>query len=179
MPAIKFEKDKILLLKPVNIVNTEKKVRSQHFGGECIRYDIDFEDKDKNTSKAEFLCRAGTCSDFEVGVPRYVRVVWVAERGDATVEPCEPPGEKVAPVSKALPEKTSEVIDTRNTPAPNPYNVPVHGKAVAFAAGYAKDIKCAEIASRGWGVPVTDKDVEDVVRWTGMIATGMVDLMDF
>jgi len=179
MTAIKFEKDKVLLLKPIKIVNTQKEVKSQHFGGVCIRYDIDFEDKDKNTSKAEFLCRAGTCSDFEVGIPRYVRVVWVAERGDATIEPCEPPGERMAPQSKVLPEKTVETIDTRNTPAPNPFNVSVNGKAATYAMAYAKDIKMAEIAARGWNVPVTDKDIDDIVRWSGKLAIGITDNMDF
>lgn len=179
MPAIKFEKDKILLLKPTNIVNTGKKVNSKHFQGECIRYDIDFEDKDKNTSKAEFLCRAGTCSDFEVGIPRYVRVVWVAERGDATVEPCEPPGEKANTRNTALPEKTTETIDTRNTPALNPFNVSVNGKAATYAMAYAKDIKMAEISKRKVGSKVTDEDIEDVIRWGGKISMALTEQLDF
>ena len=178
MADIKFEKDQVLLLKPTSIKNTNKVVKSQHFGGDCIRYDLEFEDKNKATGKAEFLCRAGNCEDFQLGIFRYVKVSWLAGRGDATVEPCEPPGESSKPNLHKR-DREEAVIDTQTTPAPNPFNVSVNGRAATYAMAYAKDIKAAQIATRGASAEVTDADIEDVIRWSGKIAIGITENMDF
>lgn len=177
MPAIKFEKDQVLLLKPTKITNTGKPVHSTVMGGDCIRYDIEFEDKNKNTGKAEFLCRKSTCEDFVEGVFCYVKVLWLAGRGDATIAPCEPPGEQTRDVQRSQPKET-HIVDTRDTPRPNPFNVSVNGKATTYAMAYAKDILVAEIARRADGA-VTDSDIDRMVAWGAKIANSMTEQLDF
>lgn len=153
---IKFEKNRVYLLKPVNIIKTEKNVTTKN-KGTCIRYDISFVDKEGNTALCEWLCCTPENEDFTLNVFRYVRCLWLNDMG-VTIEPSEEPGN--------APSKQPSLSDN-DIPLHlcHQTSVPVGGMSYTFTMSYAKDLKVAEIAKQPEGYKVTANDIFDITQW--------------
>lgn len=137
-------------------------------------HNIFLQDKNGNTSRKEF-CSGNEVlppETFVIGVFQNIKCLKV----DAKADLIEPVLDDEARKREERLSMAHEIANGKNVPRGTSEDAPVYNKecnrALSMAMSYAKDLKVAEITMRGMNSVVSDKDVEDVIRWGKKINEG-------
>ena len=149
-------------------------------------YDVFLEGKEGKQVWGEFVTRDPedvARKTFVVGVIQYIRCGILSKLGTPEIEPAEEPGaglqQRIKPQTADL-DKSDQTAAQNNPDAPevNSYSIPVSGKSITFAMGYAKDILIQELANSG-AKEATEADLQRMIRNANTINNAIVERVSF
>jgi putative component of membrane protein insertase Oxa1/YidC/SpoIIIJ protein YidD len=167
--TLKLEKDKVYTLRIDEIKENVKCFNTKE--GQKCRHDITCSDKHGNSGIFEYCTFTPTADGFNQGAWQLVKCKFASDKGiEVTTVDDAPPQRQEVPYTDTKPEAQNSV---------NAYSVSLHGKSITFATAYAKDILCAEIATRPPGTVVTEEDIQGMLANAELINNWMTERVKF
>lgn len=136
------------------------------------RHDILCTDNKGNSGIFEYCNFSETADAFVLKAWQQIRCKFSSDKGA-----------EIEPVLDTPQQTTVAPVRWQDSQAPangdNQYTVPLSGRSIAFAVGYAKDILCAEISTRPPGTVVTEEDIHGMLSNADIINNWMAERVKF